>query len=169
MKEIKLTQGKFAIVDDEDFEELNKYKWYLKKGKKGTFYAQRTKWYPNGQYKKAIMMHREIMKKELTNKKPFTDHINHDGLDNRKNNLRPCTNSQNMANCRQHKDSNSPKGIYWDKERQKWAVQICCNYKKHAIGRFNNLEEAVLAYDIKAKELFENFATPLISQGVVHP
>jgi hypothetical protein len=152
-KRIKLTQGKFAIVDDEDYDELMKYKWYLSKGKKDTYYAE-TK-LSNGFH---VSMHRIIMKNFYTKEKNYTDHINHDGLDNRRCNLRICTNSQNMGNCRQHKDSNSPKGVYWDKARQKWAVQICCNYQKYTLGRFDNLEKAVLAYNKKAKLLFGEFA-----------
>lgn len=93
MKSISLTKGKFAKVDDEDFEELNKYKWCAGEIK-GIWYAYRGK--REGLIVKRISMHRLIMKAEK--RWDIVDHINHDGLDNRKINLRIVTNSENLRN-----------------------------------------------------------------------
>src|SRR3990167_10308366 len=90
MKEIKLTQGKITLVDDEDFEYINQWKWHVIKNKKQThFYAQRSE---NG---KSIRMHRVIMK---TPHNKDVDHIDHNGLNNQKNNLRNCTTQENIRN-----------------------------------------------------------------------
>ena len=94
MKLIALTKGKFAKVDAEDFERLSAFKWrvYSRKGH-DTIYAVRSQYdYETGKTSQ-ISMHREIMGIEGR-----IDHKNHDGLDNRKSNLRPCTHSQNMKN-----------------------------------------------------------------------
>lgn len=91
MKKIKLTQGKFALVDDEDFVELNKFKWYTGKYYKNTcVYAIR-----RDNKGKTILMHREIMQ---TPSGMVTDHIDHNGLNNQKNNLRSCSHAQNIRN-----------------------------------------------------------------------
>jgi hypothetical protein len=154
VKEIKLTQGKFAIVDDEDYEELIKYKWYAHPGKNGTWYAQRDVWYPKIKKREKIAMHREIMKNHYTKNHNYTDHINHDGLDNRRCNLRVCTNSENMLN---QKRLPHPGSIWWDNTRKKWNGQICVNYKKYSIGRFTKREDAEKAMVMKAKQLFGDF------------
>lgn len=91
MKEIKLTQGKFALVDDEDFDELNKFNWFYCRG-----YGFRNSSRLNGPTR-LIPMHRVIMN---TPKGMFTDHRDHNGLNNQKNNLRICNHAQNMANRR---------------------------------------------------------------------
>jgi HNH endonuclease len=92
MKKIKLTQGKFALVDDEDFDELNKFKWYAGSHyKENCLYALRR----DNKIRKTILMHREIMQ---TPKGMVTDHIDHNGLNNQKINLRVCSHAQNIMN-----------------------------------------------------------------------
>jgi len=169
VKTIPLTKGMTALVDDQDYEELSHYRWYAHRGKNDVYYAYRDVWHSQEKWKEKIPMHRQLMQEFITKEKYFIDHINHNGLDNRRNNLRSCTNAENMWNCTKHRDSNTPKGVYWDKQRQKWGVQICCHYKKYCLGRFDDLEQAVLAYNKKAKELFGNFTTPITSQEVVRP
>jgi hypothetical protein len=97
MKEIKLTTGQTALVDDEDFEEVNKYKWYAKKNANGTLYAITEIWHGRKSVprKTRIRMHRLIMKPADNMK---VDHKNHNGLDNRKDNLRVCTTAENTRN-----------------------------------------------------------------------
>lgn len=148
MKKIPLTQGLFAIVDDEDFEELMKHKWHVDKGN-STFYASRA--VISG--KQNVRMHRQIMK--ATSPKVDVDHKNGNGLDNRRCNLRLCSRTLNNANAKIPKDNKSGyKGVCWDRDRKKWAVKIAKIY----IGRFNNLEDAVRAYNSKAREMYGDFA-----------
>ena len=149
MKKIKLTQNQYALVDDEDFEMVSKYKWYYNKGYARRVFGKR----PN---RKWIFMHRFIMNPI---KKVFLDHINGVGIDNRKSNLRFATNSENMRNRKIHKNNTSGhKGVYWDKEKNKWRVTIKCNNKKFYFGYFTNVLDASKAYNQGAKTLFREFA-----------
>lgn len=97
MKQIPLTQGQFALVDDEDFDFLMQWRWYYSKSNcDNTGYAVR---YENG---KGIRMHRVVMN---TPANLVVDHINHNGIDNQKHNLRNCTNTENAHNLRHDKRS----------------------------------------------------------------
>ncbi|MBA7605706.1 hypothetical protein ES703_12840 [subsurface metagenome] len=148
---IALTQGKFAIVDAEDYGRLNQDKWYAGKCK-NTYYAGRVE---GG---KTIKMHREIMRAP---KGVLVDHINHNGLDNRKSNLRLCTNAQNCYNQQACATGTSKyKGVSWHKSRSKWSARIRCDRKLYNLGEFDNEMEAAMAYDDKAVELFGEFAYP---------
>jgi len=135
MKTIPLTQRKVALVDDEDYEELYKYKWYAKQGcgrqktQKPTYYAARSK---NG---KTIFMHRVIMN---CLKGMEVDHINGETLDNRKANLRICTRADNTYNSRSRIATSSYKGVSFHKLTKKWQVQISYKQKKHHIGIFEH-------------------------------
>ena len=152
MKKIPLTQGKFAIVDDEDYERLSKHKWYAQKTK-NTWYAVRT--IGDGKEQKTILMHREI----LNIPKGFgTDHINHNGVDNKKGNIRRCNQSQNLQNKRKTKGTSRYKGVSWYGRHKKWYVQIVHNGQWHGLGYYDNEILAAKAYDRRAKELFGEFA-----------
>ena len=88
------------------------------------------------------------------------DHINGNGLDNRKVNLRLCNSSQNQRNARKRKSGTSRfKGVDWHKESKKWRARICVNRKRIHIGRYKSEFEAAQAYDKKAIELFGEFAS----------
>jgi len=144
MKTIELTQGKVALVDDEDFDELNQYKWYAnKKGK--AFYAMR--YTRGGKLRTAILMHRAI-----TNfpEGMDVDHINGDGLNNCRTNLRIVTRRQNMQNRHTPKSSIYP-GVCWQKDREKWQSLISINGKRKHLGHFDLEVEAYNAY-LKALE-----------------
>lgn len=152
MKQIPLTQGKFALVDDEDFEELSKHKWYANKIR-WIFYAVRnigTR--PN---RKAILMHRQIMNAK---KGQEIDHRNGDGLYNRKSNLRFCTTKQNQHNQKSQIGSSRFKGVSWSKNNKKWLARIGFNYHQKYLGLFDNEIEAAKSYDQKAEEMFGEFA-----------
>lgn len=87
------------------------------------------------------------------------DYINHNGLDNRKCNLRICTNQENICNCEIPKNNKSGcKGVYWAKDKQKWTVQVTINNKTKYIGRYENLEDAIKARQEASKKYYGDFA-----------
>lgn len=148
MKKIKLTQGQFALVDDEDFEYLNRFKWFAYKSK-NTFYAKRDQ--------RGIMIHRVIMK--VTNPKVFIDHINGDGLDNQRSNLRLCNSSKNSMNRKPRlRCSSIYKGVCYHKLSKKWQASIGLNGHLTHLGLFDIESDAANAYNNKAKEAFGEFA-----------
>ncbi len=150
-RRIKLTQGKYAIVDPEDYEKLIGYNWFAVKDLH-TFYAQRNE---NG---KTIKMHRQIM-----NPPPgrFVDHENHEGLDNRKANLRIATPAENSRNRKKQssKSSSRYKGVYLAKETKKWRAAIYHNNECIHLGYFENEEDAAKAYDQAARLYHGEFAS----------
>ena len=151
---IPLTQGLFALVDGKFYKQLNQFKWHAIKCKH-TYYAVRATSKRKSK-RRIVLMHREIL--GLSNN-ILTDHKNGCGLDNRKINLRPATSLQNRINSKKrHNCSSKFKGIYWEKRRKKWQVQIVFNKKHISLGLFDNEVEAAKAYDRKAKELFGEFA-----------
>jgi hypothetical protein len=142
MKTIPLTKGKFAIVDDEDFEWLNQWKWQLS----WNGYAIRHKHIRLGLHKytsEIVRMHRLINKTPLGN---LTDHINRDKLDNRKINLRNANKSINSINRdRPSNNKSGIRGVYWDKFNNKWRAELKINGIKKSLGRFFDKRDAVLA------------------------
>jgi hypothetical protein len=150
-KEIPLTKGKVAIVDDEDFEELSKYKWRFS----STEYAVRHTTV-NGK-KCQFRMHRVVM--NLGGSQLEVDHINHNTLDNRKSNLRICTHAENSRFSRKQSNNKSGyKGVCWSKRDKKWLATIYRPSGNNYIGLFSTPEEAAMAYDREAKILFGEFA-----------
>jgi len=145
---IPLTQGKVAIVDKEDYEELSRYKWHAS-SRVESCYAYRRKG------KRSLSMHREIMGEP---KGMVVDHIDGNGLNNRRRNLRVCTSSQNHQNRRRTRGRSRYKGVCWEKRRNKWRAEIMLEGRHIDIGCFADEVEAARAYDKKAKELFGEFA-----------
>jgi len=153
-RRIPLTQGKYAIVDPEDFVRLNKYKWHVVWGAM-TYYACRNS--RIGKKRIAIKMHREIIDPP---DHLFVDHINHHGYDNRKANLRTATcmqNSYNRIHFRKN-PSSKYKGVSFKKRTKKWEVQIRYAGRSKFIGSFDNEIEAAKAYDKAAKKHHGEFA-----------
>jgi hypothetical protein len=141
MKEIKLTQGKVALVDDEDFNYLNQFKWQVIKPRY-IYYVVKSGKRINGKNKKEYM-HRIIMN---TPSHLQVDHIDHNGLNNQKSNLRNCNNSQNNAN-KILMNEEKYRGICWDKSRNKWMSSIRFMGKNIFLGRFSDPIIAAKEYD----------------------
>lgn len=159
MKEIQLTQGKVALVDDEDYDFLMKFKWAAS-DYSGKFYVKG--WNKGGLIKgmgNNIRMHRVIM--NVTDSSIFIDHINGNPLDNRKSNLRVCTHLENSRNLVKKKNCSSQyKGVSWHKKYNKWQASIRIDGILLNLGRHQSEMDAAIAYDAKARELFGEFASP---------
>lgn len=150
----RIPVGKFpyyyAIVDDEDFYRLSLFKWWPHSTPTNiTIYARRTD--ANGKH---FSMHKMITGFDLT------DHKNHNGLDNRRENLRFATGSQNQANKGKQKGfySSRFKGVSWHNANKKWRARITRNGTMFELGHFLFEEDAAHAYDTAAKELFGEFS-----------
>lgn len=153
-REIILTQGRVAIVDDADFEWLNQWKWNAHDSHGWAWYARRIHMAGEGK-KTQIIMHRLILKAP---KGAYSDHINGNGLDNRRANLRLCNSSQNNSNRHYGWGSSKFKGVSWDKINKKWAASIKHNKQQIALGRFSLEIDAAKAYDMAAPLYHGEFA-----------
>lgn len=146
MKIIPLTKGKQVVVDDVDFETLNKYKWCFASG-----YAVRKV------NNKRVFMHRFLM--GVKDRKQFVDHKNCDPLDNRRENLRLCTPAQNSMNRKKSKNNTSGyNGVVWYKQYNKWRVQLKYKRKQMAFGCYDDIKDAAKRYNEVAIKLFGEFA-----------
>jgi len=155
MKMIDLTQGKVSLVDDEDYKLVSRYKWYVSP-EGGTYYAARS--VRKKGCRVTIKMHRLILGLKPGDGK-HVDHINHDGLNNRRSNLRIVTHQQNHFNMIPKKGGYSRfKGVCWCKLNKRWISQIMYNYKNYNLGYFDSENDAAKAYNAKAKELFGEYA-----------
>lgn len=152
MKTIPLTQGKVAIVDDADFEELSKYKWQA--------HRTRNRWYATRTFgKRFVKMHRFLLSAAKGIK---VDHIDGDGLNNRRDNLRECSNAENCRAFRKKWSGSTScfRGVSRHKASSSWVAQLCKNGLVFHLGCFQNEEDAARAYDVKARELFGEYASP---------
>lgn len=141
MKRIPLTQEKFAIVDDDDFDLLSKHRWYLS----SSGYANRHPKMVGGVRKGKILMHRVIIG---ASPGEICDHINRNRLDNRKSNLRTVSYSQNTLNSKIRKNNSSGStGVVWHRRDKKWQARISVNGKRVQIGYFDNYDDAREAYN----------------------
>ncbi|HEV7352551.1 MAG TPA: HNH endonuclease [Brevundimonas sp.] len=151
---IPLTQGQCAIVDDDDFAWLSQWKWHAQKNGRGGFYAKR-----RGENRQVISMHREIIQ---TPKGLVTDHVDGNGLNNQRSNLRLATQLQNMMNRRGKRGGTSRfKGVWVDpspRNLKAWRAAIRVDGKLCYLGRFTTEEEAGAAYAHAAAEHFGHFA-----------
>ena len=155
MKEIPLTQGKVALVDDEDFELVSRFKW--RAHSKGYAHTALYMGCIGGKEQTCdVYLHRLIMRPP----KGFqVDHINHNKLDcRRRSNMRICTNTQNSQNRLSRKGTSKFKGVSWDRSGCKWRAQIRHDGTNIYLGLFDDELEAACTYDAKAKELFGEFA-----------
>lgn len=152
-RKIPLTKGEFAIVDQEDYDELMKYRWHASP-KGDTFYARRN---GGNEDVRTVRMHRQIM--GITDRNIHIDHINHNGLDNRRKNLRICSNRENIMNQRPSKHSKSKYiGVHFRKDSNKWVCRIGVKGKRVYGGQFDTEIEAAKARDVLSKKYFGEFA-----------
>lgn len=152
MKEIKLTKGYVAIVDDEDFDYLSQFLWHARVNKTNVYAATRIN-------KKYTYMHRFLMNPK---EKFWVDHKDQNSLNNQKNNLRICTPTENSRNSRSKRLKNKYKGIYYSKDKKRikrWVAQINTGFKVINLGRYLTPEEAAIAYDKAAIKYFGEFAS----------
>lgn len=157
MKQISLTQDKVALVDDADYEELSKHKWYALRHHSGNFYGVRHSTTVNGK-RYLIRMSRQILGLEYRDLRQ-ADHINHTTLDNRQVNLRICTNQENARNQKlQINTSSRFKGVCWRKDIKKWGAQIRINGETRNLGYWDMEEVAALRYDMAALREFGDYA-----------
>ena len=139
-----------ALIDLDDVDKVKNIKWHRSDLQRSTYYCISN----NSEWRR---IHRLIM--GVTDKDIVVDHINHNGLDNRKSNLRICTSGQNTCNCLTSKNNKSGhKGVYWSKERKKQCAQISINNKTKGLGRYDTIEEAIEAREKAAKEYYGEFA-----------
>ena len=171
--ESKTWGSKEVLIDTEDLLRLDKEipkktakgKWHIALSQNGhgqdIFYAQIHILHPEGGFKKGkqrtttLFLHRTILN---PSKEKVIDHIDHNGLNNRRENLRICTVTQNVANKRKGKGSSNFKGVSWHKRDQMWIATIHQKRKQLHLGYFNDELEAAKAYDKAAKDLWGEFA-----------
>ena len=158
MKEVQLTKGFVALVDDEDYEAVSRYKWGVLKSGNVT-YAKAYIGKVDGKYT-YMYLHRFILSPDKTIN---VDHVNGDGLDNRRVNLRTCTQSQNACNRRiRNKRSGLPKGVAFDSSPKNWKApykaRIVTGGVSHYLGGFTTADVAAAAYSAAAKKFHGGFS-----------
>jgi hypothetical protein len=155
-KEIQLTRNLSAQVDDADFECVNQFRWCAHGGRDGrTWYAKRAVSVGDGK-QITMLMHRFILDAPTELQ---VDHVNHNGLDNRRENLRLCTELENRRNRKAWENSSTGfKGVRWRKNIRKWEATIGAYGTHFYLGCYDTPEQAALAYDIAAIAYHGKFA-----------
>lgn len=150
--EIPLTGGEVALIDVDDWEAVRRYAWCASRSKRGTYVV--TNVVRDGK-RTMLKLHRLIM-----GAKPGQqiDHRNHDGLDNRRGNLRLATPTQNAANNRLTAGRPGYKGVGWHKARGKWRAYVTVDRHTRHLGLFDDPWEAAQAYNAAAVEAWGDFA-----------
>jgi hypothetical protein len=145
-----------CIIDTEDYNKIKDYHWSLSLEKStNRFYVM--SYFKKNNKSIHSLIQRIIL--DIIDSNFEGDHINHDTLDNRKNNLRKCTTSNNAMNRFINKSNKSGyKGVSWQKDRKKWAAAIKVNYKSINLGRYNNKIDAAKVYNQAALKYFGEFA-----------
>lgn len=151
MREIPVSGGDVALVDDDLFDHLSKFSWSASRRPTVTYAVT----WPTSE--RCIRMHQMVMELSGVRVDVMIDHRNGNGLDNRRENIRPATGSQNMMNREHRKGRSGYRGV-WQTKEGRWAAFICVNRKRTYLGRFDTAEKAAEAYDIAAKQLHGEFA-----------
>jgi hypothetical protein len=155
MKRIALSQGAYAVVDDCDYAFLSRWKWTLWKTAGRTYAYRKT---PRSTGQKSIYMHAVVAaRKGLPTQR--VDHVDNDGLNNRRRNLRPSTQSQNgMNRDRPRHNTTGYKGVSLTTNSNRFRARITVNGQGRQIGVFDTALEAAYAYDGEALSLHGSFA-----------
>lgn len=156
MKEIPLTRGYVALVDDDDYERVSVYKWHVdSRGmRQNTVYATRA--LPAPDRKKSQQLHRLIMNAPAD---LDVDHIDGNGLNCQKSNMRLATAAQNSHNRKKNRNNTSGyKGVHWVESRKKWRSEIKIQNKKISLGNFSDVLDAAKAYQDAAIKYHGDFA-----------
>lgn len=156
MKEIPLTQGKSALIDDHNFEKVSKFKWCAHRAPNTTYAVRNFKNPKTGKWS-TISMHRFLSGEE--DPKINVYHVDGNGLNNQDHNLRLCNHGQNLYNSGVSKNNTTGfKGVTFDKKRNKWIAMIGVNGRKINLGRFASKEDAARAWDAAALDYHKDFA-----------
>lgn len=158
---IHLSNGLFSIIDEEDIEKVStrpaypyqkkrEIIWFAKEYDHTTYAV--CSWRKSNDKWSQMRMHRLILDIPMHDPRQI-DHIDGDGLNNRKSNLRICTQAENARNI--HKET---LGVCWSKASNKWRAQIGFNYKSIHLGVFENKRDAIIAYNKAAKKYFGEYA-----------
>ena len=147
---VELTRGYVALVDEQDYERVAEYRWSVNRQSTVTYAKTRI----NG---RTAYLHRFIL--GITDPRVHVDHRDHDGLNNRRSNLRVCSHSENHCNERKRRYASSRyKGVSWSRQYGKWRASIEVTGRYVHLGRFTSELDAALAYDIAARTHFGEFA-----------
>ena len=155
MKRIPLTHGKFALVDDGDYEDLSQFRWFADRGR-NTFYAARN--IRVGKKQIIERMHRRVLGLKFGDGR-IADHKDENGLNNQRDNLRIATKAENGRNQKVRCDNTSGfRGVYWQRRDGKWQAQIKVDSREIYLGLFHSPMVAALAYNAAAIKYFGEFA-----------
>lgn len=156
MKKVSLTKGMFALVDNEDFEFVSRYKWQANYAKSTDSYYAQTTVRIGKNVRKTIKMHRIVL---AVNPGEQVDHKNGITLDNTKNNLRVCSAKENARNRKRPRNNTTGfKGIKWHERLKKWEARLNKDGRYIYLGIYKDKEDAAKAYDTGAQEHFGKFA-----------
>lgn len=159
MKEIKLTQGRVTLVDDDDYEYLSQWKWRA--------HRDGCNWYAIRNVKIEGKRTTIKMHQSLIGNKPglVIDHIDGDGLNNQRSNLQHVRQKDNVRKQRRRGGTSSFRGVYWHKNAKKWRAQIQIDRKSYHLGLFSEEKDAAREYDAAAREHFGEFANLNFTEG----
>jgi len=163
MQVIPLTQGYYSVVDDKDFLYLSKFSWRIDRNSDGKpAYAKRSL-VNNFGVSTTVRMHSEVLRKALKARKLCTDdvqvdHINFNGLDNRKANIRLCTAAENQARTKNARNKSGYRGVVWNEGRRAWESKISYKGKRLQLGFFRKRINAAKAYNKAAIGIYKRFA-----------
>jgi hypothetical protein len=159
MKKIHLSRDQSALVDDEDYEALNRVTWSAQLTPGGIYYAVHTITKDEQVNERTRTRTRISMHQQILLWFGGIDHIDGNGLNNQRSNLRQCNASQNGGNRRKQKGTSSKyKGVSWSTSKKKWKAHIQVQGKLYHLGWFKEEEMAALAYNTAARKAFKDFA-----------